>query len=369
MPTTSTWVDRNSLLWFTYLMDRAFLRAQSLLWLALVAPVLTLFIGHVGSAAPSLNDAAACLFATWICTVVAGIGVHGAVVVAGPWLVRVARPRALAVGAIALLTAATSAAILALLLPRLAWLSPSIAGDLPSLVLRGVAVAELYVVVARIAALRAERSRREEERARALEKNALLARLAALQAQMNPHFLFNTLNAIASLIPDDPALAETMIERLAGVLQYALEAGKRGTVSLGEELAAVRDYLGIEQARFGARLRSSIDVSPELHALALPPMLLQPLVENAVLHGLAGRDGGGEITITARGDEQAVVLTVADDGVGPGGSSRSGTRTGLSSVRERLALTYGDAALFAVRERAGGGFECELRVPRRSAVH
>jgi two-component system sensor histidine kinase AlgZ len=186
---------------------------------------------------------------------------------------------------------------------------------------------------------------------------------------MNPHFLFNTLNAIASLIPEDPALAETMIERLAGVLQYALEAGKRGTVSLGEELAAVRDYLGIEQARFGARLRSSIDVSPELHALALPPMLLQPLVENAVLHGLAGRDGGGEITITARGDEQAVVLTVADDGVGPGGSSRSGTRTGLASVRERLALTYGDAALFAVRERAGGGFECELRVPRRSAVH
>jgi LytS/YehU family sensor histidine kinase len=136
------------------------------------------------------------------------------------------------------------------------------------------------------------------------------------------------------------------------------------TVALGEELATVRDYLGIEQARFGVRLRSSIDVSPELQQQTIPPMLLQPLVENAVLHGLAGRAEGGEIWVKGRTDHQHLVLTVSDDGVGPNKSLRRGNRTGLNSVRERLALTYGDAAAFAVRTRPGGGFECELRVPR-----
>jgi LytS/YehU family sensor histidine kinase len=133
---------------------------------------------------------------------------------------------------------------------------------------------------------------------------------------------------------------------------------------LGEELDTVRDYLGIEQARFGPRLRSSIEVGPELQQEAIPPMLLQPLVENAVLHGLASRPEGGEVWIKGRAELNQLVLTVSDDGVGPNKSLRRGNRTGLANIRERLALTYGNAAAFAVRTRLGGGFECELRVPR-----
>ena len=169
---------------------------------------------------------------------------------------------------------------------------------------------------------------------------------------------------MASLVHTEPDLAEATIERLAGVLQYAISAGKNPSVRLGDELDAVRDYLGIEQARFGDRLRSCIEVSPELYEHPIPPMLLQPLVENAVLHGLASREQGGEIRITGRTEGNTVVLTVSDDGVGPGGSTRKGNRIGLSSVRERIALAFGEAGAFLVRPRVGGGFECELRVPR-----
>src|SRR6202042_671244 len=119
------------------------------------------------------------------------------------------------------------------------------------------------------------------------------------------------------LIPHEPDRAEATLERLAGVLQYSISCGSLEAVSLGDELATVRDYLGIEQARFGPRLRSRIDVSPELYRQTIPPMLLQPLVENAVLHGLAAKAEGGEIRIEGRAEQGELVLTVSDDGVGP----------------------------------------------------
>jgi LytS/YehU family sensor histidine kinase len=185
---------------------------------------------------------------------------------------------------------------------------------------------------------------------------------------MNPHFLFNSLNVVAGLIHAEPKLAESTVERLSGVLQYAIAAGDRRAVKLADELDAVRDYLGVEQARFGTRIRSSIEVDETLYDQQIPPMLLQPLVENAVLHGLSSREQGGEVRITGRADGQSVVLTVSDDGVGLGGSKRKGNRVGLSSVRERMALTYGANGGFETRPRPGGGFECELRMPRVPAA-
>ena len=331
-----------------------FLAREAFYWLTLVTPVITMLIsqdgqgGQDGVAGPTLERAARCLLSTWFCTVVVGLALH----VAMNWTA----PRALA-------AAPSRVLAVAILLPRLVWLDPNLAGPEAPFIGRALAVGVLYVSTARLATWLASRARLQAERAKESEERALRARLATLQAQVNPHFLFNTLNAIASLIPTDPELAEATVERLAGVLQYSIASSSRGAVTLGEELNAVKDYLEIEQARFGDRLKMRIEVDEDLHGHALPPMLLQPLVENAVLHGFSERAGGGEISLSGRRQAENVVLTVADDGVGPGKSTRKGNNTGLENLRERLALAYGGGARFLVRERAGGGFECELRVP------
>jgi hypothetical protein len=330
-----------------------FLPREALLGLTLAPPLITLLVEQFGER-PTLVHAAFCLLATWVCTLTVGFALHFAVNWSAPRLFAAVRPALLAGAAVMAVAATTIVLGMLVVLPRLSWVPPE---ELPTDLARALGIGGLYVIVARVATVLVAR-------ARASDAGAARARISALQAQVSPHFLFNTLNAIASLIPSDPDLAEATLERLAGVLQYSIASGMAQTVSLGEELATVRDYLGIQQARFGPRLRSSIDVSPELERQTLPPMLLQPLVENAVLHGLASRAEGGEIRISGRTELNDIVLTVSDDGVGPNGSTRRGNRTGLASIRERLALTYGDAAAFATRARQGGGFECELRVPR-----
>ncbi len=342
-----------------------FLARGALLALTVTPPLITLVTLPLGSSPPSLMHAAGCLLATSLCTVLIGGLMHAAVNWSAPRLLVIVRPPWLAHAAVAVVAASSVVIGLLILLPWIGALGHAVDENLITFVLYGsVGIATLYLVGARAAAIVAARSRVQSDRALASAEDALRNRLAALQAQMNPHFLFNTLNAVASLVHKQPDLAEATIERLSGVLQYAISAGQRGSVRLGDELDAVRDYLGIEQARFGARLRSTIEVSPELLETVLPPMLLQPLVENAVLHGLGSREQGGEIKITGRAEGNAIVLTVSDDGVGPGGSTRKGNRTGLSSVRERIALTFGDAGAFLTRARVGGGFECEVRVPR-----
>jgi hypothetical protein len=342
-----------------------FLARGALFALTLTPPLITLVTLPLGSSQPSLIHAAGCLLATWLCTVLVGGLMHVAVNWSAPRLLDRVRPRGLAYAGIAAVAASSVVFGQLLLMPWLGAIGHAIDDNLITFILYGsVGIAAVYLVAARAAAVVAARSRVQSDRALASEEDALRNRLAALQAQMNPHFLFNTLNAVASLVHQQPDLAEATIERLSGVLQYAIKSGQHGTVRLGDELDAVRDYLGIEQARFGARLRSSIEVGPELLELLLPPMLLQPLVENAVLHGLGSREQGGEIKITGRTEGNAVILTVSDDGVGPGNSTRKGNRVGLSSVRERIALTFGDAGAFLTRARDGGGFECELRVPR-----
>ena len=165
------------------------------------------------------------------------------------------------------------------------------------------------------------------------------AELRALRAQLQPHFLFNTLNSIAALIPSNPRAAEEMTTRLADVFRYALRASERESAPLSEELDFLRAYLEIERVRFGARLRVEERIEPGLEHVAVPTLLLQPVVENAVRHGVAARPEGGRVVIEARREGGRLVLTVADDGPGfdPGGpGAPGGNGFGLHSVRERL---------------------------------
>ena len=230
-----------------------------------------------------------------------------------------------------------------------------------NLVLRiGLVVAVVFSVVL-VAAHRllaeshARRLEAEEARRRAAE-----ARLEALRARIHPHFLFNALNTIAGLIHDDPRAAEEAVEELARLLRYTLEVSRAEQVPLGDELAIVRRYLALERARLGERLRYDIAVEEGLETLAVPPLLVLPLVENAVRHGIAPRRDGGLVTITARREDSVPVITVEDDGPGLAGSTTGGTGTSLADLRARLALLGGT---LETGPADGGGFRARIRLP------
>jgi two-component system sensor histidine kinase AlgZ len=345
---------------------RTFLARETLYWLTLFAPALTLLVSNDSGVPNRLDRAVGCLLSTWTCTVVCGLALYLVVNWLAPRLFALAT-RTVAVAGLAVAGAAAVTGTMLAILPRLVWLDPNLAGSPVRFVLQALVVAAFYVGGARLFTWLRDRADEAQESARRSEEHTLRARLATLQAQVNPHFLFNTLNAIAALIPKEPASAEETVERLASVLQYSLASSERGLVTVAEEVAAVRDYLAIEGARFGERLKSTIEIADGLEKDAIPPMLLQPLVENAVLHGLSSREGGGAVTVQGRAEDGAMVLTVSDDGVGPGASKRHGNRIGIDNLRERLALTYGDAATLSLGARAGGGFECEIRVPRATS--
>ncbi len=189
----------------------------------------------------------------------------------------------------------------------------------------------------------------EEERARKL---AVEARLSSLESRIHPHFLFNTLNSISSLIQEDPKLAERLVERLAALLRFSLDSNQTSTVSLGRELKIVTDYLEIEKARFGDRLRYSIDVPAELQAIEVPPLAVQTLVENSLKHVVAARRGGGEVRITARAAGERVKIEVRDDGPGfTAGSIKAGH--GLDNLKSRLAALFDDRAALELSTCSG----------------
>lgn len=192
---------------------------------------------------------------------------------------------------------------------------------------------------------------------------ALRAQLEAIQSRTNPHFLFNAMNTVASLIHEDAELAERTLLRLADFLRYALQRSRLDEAALTLEIEMLEDYLEIQRARFGDRLRYAIEIEPDLLAIKLPPFLLQPLVENAVLHGIAERPSGGSLRVTARRRAGQVVLRVDDDGPGPGASTHRGTGTSLADLERRLALLYGDACSLTTRANEQGGFTVELTVP------
>jgi len=217
--------------------------------------------------------------------------------------------------------------------------------------------------ILQIAAQRQRLKREESERRSLVEQHELReitsrAQMRALQAQINPHFLFNTLNTLAALIESNPEKAERVTEDLAEVFRYALDSTRLDSVKLDDELKFLESYLAIEKARFDTRLSYSFDVDPAARNLSIPPMILQPLVENAVRHGIGQKIEGGEVRVVARAEADRLILRVEDTGVGfvrerPGG-------VGLTNTRERLKHACGDAAEFRIERLEPEGTRMEI---------
>jgi two-component system sensor histidine kinase AlgZ len=199
-----------------------------------------------------------------------------------------------------------------------------------------------------------------------LKEQAARAELAALQARINPHFFFNTLNTISSLLEEDPEAAEEVVQKLADLFRYTLKASDVDSVSLDDELRFIEGYLSIEQARFGPRLRVVWDVDPDVRSVAIPGLLLQPLVENAVGHGLARVPEGGTVRISARRADGRLDIAVEDDGAGPGPDPRTLFREGhgLDNVHQRLRTRYASRAALRIEPVGGGrGTVARLSLP------
>ncbi|MEO8704244.1 MAG: histidine kinase [Kofleriaceae bacterium] len=235
--------------------------------------------------------------------------------------------------------------------------------ELTSFVFRCVTFTWAIVLPALVVQSLRTRAEAIERRLTEQRQAALSAQLEAIQARTNPHFMFNAMNTIASLVKDDPKLAEQTIERLADVLRYALQSARLEAVTLGEELAMIRDYLEIQHARFGDRLRYTIEVEPGLDLVRVPPLLVQPLIENAVLHGVGERQEGGSIALVARRRADRIEISVDDDGPGPGASSHRGSGTSLDDLARRLELLHGGAGSLVIRTNDRGGFRVDLGFP------
>lgn len=209
------------------------------------------------------------------------------------------------------------------------------------------------------------RYRMREADAARLQARLAQAELHLLKSQLHPHFLFNTLQAISTLMHRDARAADAMLTRLSDLLRVALDCTGTQEVSLEEELAFLQPYLEIEQARLGERLSFELDVQPNVLDARVPHMILQPLVENAVRHGIAPRAVPGHIRVTARGRRGMLDLEVRDDGPGmpPGHSMNGGL--GLSITRARLEHHYGGDFSFEPRNLAGGGFRVSITIPFR----
>jgi signal transduction histidine kinase len=196
-----------------------------------------------------------------------------------------------------------------------------------------------------------------------LSQQLSTARFSALQAQLNPHFMFNTLNTIAVLVRDgDRGGAVKVIEHLSDLLRRTLSRHRETEVGLDEELDLVAQYVAIEEARFPDRLRVTIDVPDDTRNASVPAFAVQHLVENAIRHGVARREEAGRVVLSARRVDDALEVRVEDDGPGPG-AWRSVTGHGVANTRERLQALYGVAASLELAPAAGTGTVATLRVP------
>jgi LytS/YehU family sensor histidine kinase len=205
------------------------------------------------------------------------------------------------------------------------------------------------------------------EREATLRQSALAqeAQLKMLRYQLNPHFLFNTLNAISTLVLDGQnRTANLAVSRLSEFLRYTLDQDPMKKVTLRQELDALNLYLGIEKLRFGERLRLEFDVDERVESALVPSLLLQPLVENAMKYAIAPREQGGSVTIIAGVERGGLRLAVVDDGPGlpPAVANGNGRGVGLRNTRERLKVLYGDAHSVEVAD-AAPGLRVEMRLP------
>ncbi len=209
-----------------------------------------------------------------------------------------------------------------------------------------------------------------EARAQSLQRQAAEAQLSLLASQLEPHMLFNTLANLRVLIGMDPARAQAMLDRLIAFLRATLQASRSKSHPLREEFARLGDYLALMQVRMGARLQTELNLPAELSELPVPPLLLQPLVENAIKHGLEPHVEGGLLQVTAALEGSHLLLQVRDTGAGLASTpGLSGTGFGLEQVRNRLQTQYGDAASFSISAAgdSAGGTLVRIRLPAAPA--
>ncbi|HYF21524.1 MAG TPA: histidine kinase [Ramlibacter sp.] len=206
------------------------------------------------------------------------------------------------------------------------------------------------------------RGRYLERRMGEAQRHASEARLKLLETQLEPHMLFNTLANLRALIGIDPPRAQEMLDRVIAYLRATLDASRATTHPLQAEFDRLRDYLELMSIRMGPRLACELHLPPELARVPVPTLLLQPLVENAIQHGLEPRVEGGRLHVAARREGPQLVLDVLDTGVGLGGPVR-GTGFGVAQVRERLATLYGAGAAFELRDGDFGGTHATIRLP------
>ncbi|HTN64961.1 MAG TPA: histidine kinase, partial [Burkholderiaceae bacterium] len=243
--------------------------------------------------------------------------------------------------------------------------TPSTTGFVVFFILTCGAISWFFWNRARLQEL-AARAAAEKARAAAIEKQAMQAQLQLLQAQIEPHMLFNTLATLQSLIAVDPPRAQHMLEQLIHYLRATLSSSRADKTTLAQEFALMDAYLGLMSVRMGARLSYALELPPDLRDIPVPPMLLQPLVENAIKHGLEPKIDGGRITVRARRDGERLCLSVADTGLGleaAAANGSSGTQVGVANVRERLQALYGGTASFALVSNTPDGVLARLELP------
>jgi hypothetical protein len=207
------------------------------------------------------------------------------------------------------------------------------------------------------------RWRTAEQQRLHLEAVTTSARLQALRMQLNPHFLFNALHLVTGLIDADPPNAKRMVVRLGSFLRRVLEEGERDQISLGEELGFVEDYLAIQKARFGERVSCSIDVDVDVREGLVPPLVLQPLIENAVKHGMGAEDAVVRVDLSATANEEWLEITIANAIPISAALEPMGMGIGLKNLRERLAALYGEFGSIEVATLPGGRYVASLRFP------
>ncbi len=204
----------------------------------------------------------------------------------------------------------------------------------------------------------------ETARAEAIARQALQAQLQLLQAQIEPHMLFNTLANLQGLIGLDPARAQHMLDQLIVYLRATLSSSRADTTTLGQEFDLMDAYLGLMQVRMGERLSFSLTIPSELRGALVPPMLLQPLVENAITHGLEPKVEGGHIDVSASAHDGVLTLSISDNGLGLAAKAgRSGTKLGLFNTRERLLALHGEAATLTLADASPCGAVALLTLP------
>jgi two-component system, LytTR family, sensor histidine kinase AlgZ len=290
-----------------------------------------------------------------------------------PWPICRARPLRIAQAVSLIATFVIAGAVGSLLLVGTAWATayaisrPEVLGPGLTGLLFGVGTL-LYLLSTGLhyAAIASELTRDSERRAAEARTLAREAELQALRIQLNPHFLFNSLHSISALATMDGTRAREMCLRLAEFLRSSMGLGSRDSVSLGEEVALARSYLDVERVRFGERLRVETVIAPECERCGVPALVLQPLVENAVKHGIAGMVAGGNIRLEARRIDGDVSITL-ENGFDPDAPPRRDLGVGQANVRRRLQVRYGAEAVFHAGPH-GDLYRVEMRFPCEAAV-